>query len=103
MDIYYSSNRLLKNTPAYPCLPAGICSVALILPRVKHGAGLLRRTPQYASGRLTNSSAWQDVAPYSSRRHSQDCQPERQVKGAAGSLHRGIFEQPDKNYSCSRY
>ncbi len=46
--------------------------IPLILPRVKHGARLLQRTIKYASCRLTNSSAWQDVAPYSSRRHSQD-------------------------------
>jgi hypothetical protein len=26
-----------------------ICGVALVLPRVKHGAGLLRRTTKYAS------------------------------------------------------
>jgi hypothetical protein len=37
------------------------------------------------------------VAPYSSRRHSQDCLPDRQVKGIAGALHLGIFEQPEKN------
>jgi hypothetical protein len=57
----------------------------------------LRRTSKYASGRLTNSSAWQDVAPYPSRRHSQDCLPNRQVKSAAGALHLGIFEQSEKN------
>jgi hypothetical protein len=57
-------------------------------PLSKHGAGLLQRTSKYASGRLTNSSAWQDVAPYSSRRHSQDCLPDRQVKGAAGARKR---------------
>jgi len=56
----------------------------------------LRRTSKYASSRLTNSSAWQDAAPYSSRRHSQDCLPDRQVKSAAGTLHLGIFEQPEK-------
>jgi len=32
----------------------------------------LRRTVKYASGRLTHSPAWQEVASYSSRRHSQD-------------------------------
>ncbi len=32
----------------------------------------LQRTFKYASGPLTNSPAWQEVAPYSSRRHSQD-------------------------------
>jgi hypothetical protein len=37
------------------------------------------------------------VAPYSSRRHSQDCLPDRQVKSAAGALHLGIFDQPGKN------
>jgi hypothetical protein len=63
--------------------PAGL-GISLILPHVKHGAGLLQRTVKYASGRLTNSSAWQDVAPYSSRRHSQDCLPERQVKSSRG-------------------
>jgi hypothetical protein len=35
-------------------------------PVSKHGAGLLQRTLKYASGRLTNSSAWQEVTPYSS-------------------------------------
>jgi hypothetical protein len=49
-----------------PCLPAG-----RHLRRSTHPSSL-QRTPKYASGRLTNSSAWQDVAPYSSRRHSQD-------------------------------
>jgi len=44
----------------------------------------LQRAANYASGRLTNSSASQEVAPYSSRRHSQDCLPERQVKGSRG-------------------
>jgi hypothetical protein len=57
----------------------------------------LRRTSEYASGRLTNSSAWQDVAPYSSRRLSQDCLPDRQVKIAAGASYLGIFEHPAKN------
>jgi hypothetical protein len=56
----------------------------------------LRRTAKYASGRLTHSPAWQEVAPYSSRRHSQDCLPDRQGK-AAGALHLGIFEQPTKD------
>ncbi len=37
------------------------------------------------------------VAPYSSRRHSQDCLPDRQVKIAAGALHLGIFDQPATN------
>jgi len=59
-------------------------------PVSKHGAGLLQLTSKYASGRLTNSSAWQDVAPYSSRRHSQDCLPDRQVKGAARAPVNGI-------------
>src|SRR5512139_3564986 len=52
----------------------------------------LRRTFKYVSGRLTNSSAWQDVAPYSSRRHSQDCLPDRQVKGVAGAPVNGISQ-----------
>ncbi len=102
-----------------------LCGISLILPRIKHGAGLLQRTAKYAFGRLTNSSAclhavvpafvclrvspwsgelgaphksrcfgtqaWQDVAPYSSRRHSQDCLPERQVK-VRGGLRKGDFE-----------
>jgi hypothetical protein len=46
----------------------------------------LRRSLKYASGRLTNSPAWQEVAPYSPRRHSQDF----------GSLASGIFEPPLK-------
>jgi hypothetical protein len=57
----------------------------------------LQRTAQYASARLTNSSAWQEVAPYSSRRHSQDCLPDRQVKSVAGALHLALFEQPGKD------
>ena len=60
----------------HPCLPAG-----RHLRRLPHPSSL-QRTFKYASGRLTNSSAWQDVAPYSSRRHSRDCLPERQVKGS---------------------
>jgi hypothetical protein len=40
-------HRLLKNTPPYR--QPGICGVARILPRVKHGAGLLQRTSEYAS------------------------------------------------------
>jgi hypothetical protein len=61
---------------------------------------LLQRTEKYASGRLTNSSAWQDVAPYSSRRHSRDCLPDRQVKSATGALHLDIFDQPEKVLCC---
>jgi hypothetical protein len=38
---------MLKNAPAYR--QAGIYFVPLILPRVEHGAGLLRRTSKYAS------------------------------------------------------
>ena len=47
----------------------------------------LQRTSKYASGRLTNSSAWQDVAPYSSRRHSQDFGGPRRRDFAKGNLH----------------
>ena len=66
----------------------------------------LQRKSKYASGRLTNSPAWQEVAPYSSRRHSHDCLPERQVKSSRApprtgfrrlNLHLGIFDQPAKN------
>ncbi len=53
----------------------------------------LRRTFKYASGRLTGVVR---VAPYSSRRHSQDCLPDRQVKNAAGALPLAIFEHPAK-------
>jgi len=73
-----------------------ICCVSLILPRVKHRAGLLRRTAQYASSRLTHSSGWQDVAPYSSRRHSQDCLPERQVKGSRGPYIWPFLSNPER-------
>jgi len=45
-----------------------ICGVSLILPRVKHGAGLLRRTAKYAS-----------------------------FLGISGALHLTIFEQPEKD------
>jgi hypothetical protein len=54
-----------------------ICRVSLILRR----CSVQPSTPLADS---TNSSAWQDVAPYSSR-HSQDCLPERQVKGSRAS------------------
>ena len=40
------------------------------------------------SGRLTVSTAWQRVAPYSSQRHPSSF---------AGALHLGIFEQPAEN------
>ena len=40
--------------------------------KVLHRCGVSRSTP---CGRLTNSPAWQEVAPYSSRRHSQDFGP----------------------------
>jgi hypothetical protein len=53
----------------------------------------LRRYP----GHLTYSSAWQEVAPYSSRRYSQDCLPDRQVESVTGALHLSIFEQPPWN------
>ena len=51
----------------------------------------LLRTCEYASGRLTNSPPWHGVAPYSSRRHSQDFG--RLVPPVAG----GIFEQPSES------
>ncbi len=67
-----------------------ICRVFLILPRVKHGAGLLRR-------------AFRRERIYAFL--TRDCLPERQVKGSL-SLHlpacrslgedRVIFEQPEK-------
>jgi hypothetical protein len=78
-------NRLLKNAHLrrFPCLPAG----RLILPRVKHEAGLLRRTSKYASGRLTDSSAWQESLLI--RRDA--------TLRISGALHLGIFEQPTKN------
>jgi hypothetical protein len=67
----------------------------------KHGAGLLQRTSKYASSRLTNSSAWQEGTPYSSRRHSQDFLPERQVKGAAGAPVNGI-SKTQLAFACLR-
>ncbi len=63
-----------------------ICCVPLILPRVKHGAGLLRRTSKYASGRLTNSSAWQESLLI--RRDA--------TLRISGALYLGIFEQPEE-------
>jgi hypothetical protein len=57
----------------------------------------LQRTFKYACGRLTISAAWQKVAPYPSRRHSQDYLPDRQVKSTPGALHLGIFDQPEKD------
>jgi len=81
---------LLKNDPAY---------------RRQASAAFLK----YASGRLTNSPAWQEVAPYSSRRHSPDfrgapangisqgsaciCLPARSRFGEG----RVLFEQPAKD------
>jgi hypothetical protein len=66
----------------------------------------LQRTFKYASGRLTNSPAWQEVAPYSSRRHSQDFGAPAERDFAKLNLHlpayqslgagRGIFDQPAK-------
>jgi len=66
----------------------------------------LRRTAEYASSRLTNSPAWQEVAPYSSRRHSQDFERSRERDFAKLNLHlpacrslgagRALFEQPGK-------
>jgi hypothetical protein len=77
--------------------------------------------PRFAglSGRLTVSAAWQEVAPYSSRRHSQDfaCLREAASAKAGGpsqgrdfaelNLHlpacrsldvgRALFEQPEKD------
>ena len=50
-----------------------ICGVPLILPRVKHGAGLLRRTSKYAS-----------------------------LLRISGALHLGIFDQPVKNEFSNR-
>ena len=41
----------------------------------------------YASGRLINSLAWQEVAPYSSRRHSQDIGSLRKRDFARLNLH----------------
>ncbi len=64
-----------------------ICCVPLILPRVRHGAGLLRRTPKYASGRLTNSSAWQESLLI--RRDA--------TLRMLGALHLDIFEHPADN------
>jgi len=64
-----------------------ICGVSLILPRVKHGAGLLRRTAKYASGRLTNSSAWQESLLI--RRDA--------TLRISDALHLTIFEQPEKD------
>jgi hypothetical protein len=61
-----------------------ICFVSLILRRVKHGAGLLRRTVKYASGRLTSSSAWQESLLI--RRDA--------TLRISAALHLGIFEQP---------
>jgi hypothetical protein len=45
-----------------------MCGVPLILPRVKHGAGLLQRTSKYAS-----------------------------LLRISGALYLGIFDQPEKN------
>ena len=75
-------SRLLKNPPAYrrqasaslsgPLTISRACPKLLLIRRngTPHPSSL-QRTSKYASGRLTNSPAWQEVAPYSSRRHSQ--------------------------------
>ena len=57
-----------------------------------------------ASDRLTVLAAWQEVAPYSSRRHPSSLQ--RTPKYASllrisGALHLDLFEQPDKIYFFS--
>jgi hypothetical protein len=72
--------RLLKNARLlrFSCLPAG----RLILPRVKHGAGLLRRMfAKYASIDISS------------------------LLRISGALHPGIFEQPAGNefFSASNY
>jgi len=64
-----------------------VATPPLILPRVKHGAGLLRRTAKYASGRLTKSSAWQESLLI--RRDA--------TLRISGALHLTIFEQPEKD------
>jgi hypothetical protein len=62
-----------------PCLPVG-----------RH----LLRFLKYASGRLTNSLAWQEVAPYSSRRHSQDLGGSRKRDFAKLNLHLPACAKP---------
>jgi len=51
----------------------------------------LRRTAKYASGRLTNSSAWQESLLI--RRDA--------TLSISGALHLTIFEQPEKHNSFS--
>jgi hypothetical protein len=55
--------------------------ISLILLRVKHGAGLLRRT-----------AVGTGFKPFPTK----DCLPDRQVKTAAGALHPALFDQPGK-------
>jgi hypothetical protein len=55
------------------------------------------------SARLTISAAWQKVAPYSSRRHSQDCLPDRQVKSAAGALQLALLSNLEKMTFSAAY
>jgi hypothetical protein len=75
-----------------------IYCVPLILPRVKHGAGLLRRTAKTVSGRLTNSSAWRKcrslfvATPLSGLQGPCICLPARSRFGEG----RALFEQPGR-------
>jgi hypothetical protein len=62
----------------------------------------LQRTIKYASCRLTNSLAWQDVAPHSSQRHSQDCLPDRQVKGLRAPCIQAFLISLSKNEFFNR-
>ncbi len=61
--------------------------ISLMLPRVEHGAGSLRRTAKYASARLTNLPAWQESLLI--RRDA--------TLRIAGALHLALFEQPGKD------
>ena len=83
------ANRLLKNAPAYRSRSrpragqAGICpalcGIALILPRVKHGAGSLRGIP-----------VGNGFKPFPTK----DFEGPRKRDFAKLNLHLGIFEQP---------
>jgi len=64
-------DRLLKNAhlrrypAASPSRQRGKKSLLIRRDATPHPSSL-QRTFKYASGRLTNSSAWQEVTPYSS-------------------------------------
>jgi len=85
---------MLKNAPAYR--QAGIYFVSFILPRVEHGAGLLRRTSRYASLlRISPACAKPrlqtlNMVPQSGKPRAAG----RRFGEGRGASYLGIFEHP---------